>query len=294
MPLYLKYYFWLLVVSAAVFLLERLAAARREQEVVRDDLVQDLVWMVFNTQYLSWMLALASVWLVGWLDTTLLHLGLPTPQSARLLSDWPLWLQAVTVLVSKDFVEWNVHRALHLHPWLWRFHALHHSSVNLDWAATFRSHWGEIVLHKLVAYLPMVVLGVDDRVIFAVVVFSLVVQELSHANLPWDFGPLRYIVSSPRFHAWHHDVELHGRGGQNFGINLVFWDWIFGTAYFPKDRAAPAAFGFAGQQEYPSGLWARLWEPFRSRRSASPRETADAVSSAGFQASDRPDDRPPR
>jgi hypothetical protein len=99
MPLYLKYYFWLLVVSAAVFLLERLAAARREQEVVRDDLVQDLVWMVFNTQYLSWMLALASVWLVGWLDTTLLHLGLPTPQSARLLSDWPLWLQAVTVLV---------------------------------------------------------------------------------------------------------------------------------------------------------------------------------------------------
>ena len=114
MPLYLKFYFWLLVISAAVFLLERLAAARRAQEVVRDDLVQDLIWMVFNTQYLSWMLALGSVWLVGWLDTTLLHLGLPTPQSARLLSDWPLWLQAVTVLVVKDFVEWNVHRALHL------------------------------------------------------------------------------------------------------------------------------------------------------------------------------------
>lgn len=289
MPLYFKYYFWLLAISAVVFLLERLAAARPDQAVVRDDLVQDLVWMVLNTQYISWMLALASVWLVGWLDATLLHLGLPTPQSARLISDWPVWLQFVTVFVVKDLVEWTVHRWMHLNPWLWRLHVLHHSLEQLDWAATFRSHWGEIVLHKLIIYLPLVVLGVDDRVIFAVVIIGLLAQELSHANLPWGFGPLRYVITSPRFHAWHHDVEMHGRGGQNFGVNLVLWDWLFGTAYWPKDRKAPVAFGFEGQQDYPKDLWGRLWEPFHIRRRGPKAETV----AVGPSPAPKPGARPP-
>jgi sterol desaturase/sphingolipid hydroxylase (fatty acid hydroxylase superfamily) len=81
--------------------------------------------------------------------------------------------------------------------------------------------------------------------------------------LRWDWGPLRYIINSPRFHAWHHAVELHGRDGQNFGITLVLWDWLFGTAYWPGSGEAPTRYGFAGMKEYPTGIWQRLWQPFR-------------------------------
>jgi sterol desaturase/sphingolipid hydroxylase (fatty acid hydroxylase superfamily) len=270
MPLYLVFYFWLLVISAAVFTLERLFPLRREQEAVRDGFLQDVFWMVFNTQYLSWMFALVAVHTVAWLDATLLHIGLPAPASLKLISHWPVWLQFIVFFVVRDFLEWNIHRALHTVPWLWRFHQLHHSIEQLDWLSTFRSHWSEFIIYQTLIYLPLVVLGVSDGVIFTILVVTLLIQELSHANLKWDWGPMRYVFNSPRFHAWHHAVEMHGRGGQNFGVTLAIWDWLFGTAYWPGSDKSPARFGFEGQERYPADVWRRLWHPFAPARKDAP------------------------
>ncbi|MEO6005838.1 MAG: sterol desaturase family protein [Opitutus sp.] len=266
MPLYLKFYIWLLLVSVTVFALERCFTARPSQPVIRDGFGQDLFWLVFNTQYLSWMLAVVAVYLVGWLNSAFFHFGVAQPDSLNLLATWPVWVQAVVFFVIKDFLEWNIHRTLHRVPWLWELHKLHHSSTQLDWLATFRSHWGEIIIYKLIIYLPLVVLGVDDRAIFTILVVSLFMQELVHANLNWDWGPLRYLINSPRLHAWHHSVEMHGAGGQNFGINLALWDWLFRTAYWPSDGHAPSELGFTGGNEYPAGVWQRFWAPFVRRR----------------------------
>ncbi len=270
MPLYLQFYFWLLLVSGLVFALERLFPWRRDQEVMRPGFVQDLFWMVFNTQYLSWMLAIVSVQAALWFNATVLHFGLPAPESLRLIATWPVWVQFFVFFLVKDFLEWNIHRTLHRVPWMWRFHRLHHSIEDLDWAATFRAHWGEVVIYKVLIYLPLVVLGVSDGVVFAILACSLFVQELSHANLRWDFGPLRYVVNSPRFHAWHHDVEQHGATGQNFGVTLAIWDWIFGTAHWPKATESPRRFGLDESPPYPRDIWGRLWEPFLRRRPVPP------------------------
>lgn len=264
MPIYLQYYFWLLLISAIVFGLERLAPRSRSQEILRPGFVQDLFWMIFNLQYVSWMLAIAAVHVVAWLNRAFLHIGLPLPESIRLISTWPLWAQFIVFFLLKDFLEWNIHRALHRFPWLWRFHRLHHSVEFLDWAASFRSHWFELVLYKILIYLPLVVLGVAPIVVFWILILSVLIAELSHANLDADWGILRYVVSSPRFHAWHHDVELHGEHGQNFGVSLVLWDWIFGTAHLPSRQRMPAQLGLEDSQTYPRGIWARLWEPFFS------------------------------
>jgi sterol desaturase/sphingolipid hydroxylase (fatty acid hydroxylase superfamily) len=43
----------------------------------------------------------------------------------------PLWLQAVLILVLGDFIGYWMHRWFHGER-LWRFHAVHHSSVDLD------------------------------------------------------------------------------------------------------------------------------------------------------------------
>lgn len=68
-------------------------------------------------------------------------------------------------------------------------------------------------------------------------------------------------------HVWHHDVEVHGRGGQNFGQVLSVWDWIFGTVYWPDDEESPAQLGFEGMETYPTGVPGRLVFPlFRRRR----------------------------
>jgi sterol desaturase/sphingolipid hydroxylase (fatty acid hydroxylase superfamily) len=266
MPIYLVFYFWLLVISAGVFVLERVFPWRRNQEVLRPGFVQDLFWMVFNTQYVSWMLAIVAVHTVSWFNTAFLQAGLPAPESLRLIAHWPAWIQFVVFFVVRDFLEWNIHRCLHLVPWLWKFHQLHHSIEQLDWASTFRSHWFEIVIYQTVIYVPLVVLGVSDGVIFAILVCTLLIQELSHANLRWDWGPLRYVINSPRFHAWHHAVEMHGRAGQNFGVTLAVWDWLFGTAYWPAGSENPRRYGFEGVEKYPTGIWRRLWQPFIRER----------------------------
>src|ERR1043166_7126134 len=112
MPLYLQFYFWLLLISAGMFALERLFPWRN-QEIIRTDFVQDLFWMVFNTQYLSWMLAIVAVHTGAWLNQAFFHVGLPAPESLRLISHWPPWVQFVVCFVVKDFLEWNIHRGLH-------------------------------------------------------------------------------------------------------------------------------------------------------------------------------------
>lgn len=274
MPLYLNYYLWLLGVSIGVCALERFFSATPKQEFFRDGFGQDLFWLLFNVQYVSWMLAMVSVHLVAWINTRIFEFGLPQLDEIGLIATWPLSLQFLVVFVLKDFLEWNIHRVLHRVPWLWEFHKLHHSIERLDWLTTFRSHWGEIVLYKFIIYLPLVILGADHRVIFAVLIFGLVIQELAHANLKWDWGPLRFVLNSPRLHAWHHAVEMHGAGGQNFGVTLTVWDWMFGTIYCPGDGRRPSALGFDGVKQYPTGIWGRFWSPF-TRRSRARKLRAD-------------------
>ncbi len=262
MPIYAQYYFWLTAVSLFCFALERFAPWRREQKILRPGIWQDLFWLVFNGHYLGILMALVTGHVVRLFNTFLFELGLPVPESLALMAGQPLWLQFIVFLLLKDFVEWNIHRLLHNVPWLWELHKLHHSIRQLDWIGNFRFHWGEIIVYKTLAYLPLVILGIDGRVMLAIAVLWTLMLDLNHANIRLDWGPFRYILNSPKMHVWHHDVELHGKGGQNFGQVLSVWDWIFGTAYWPDDQEEPQKYGFKGMETYPASILKRLLYPF--------------------------------
>ena len=261
MPIYAQYYFWLIGTSLFCFILERIAPWRRDQPLFRPGLAQDLFWLVFNGHYLSLIFAIFTGRLILALHDGLLQLGWPLPESLQWVADWPLWAQFLVLLLVKDFIEWNIHRLLHIVPWLWELHKLHHSIRQLDWIGNFRFHWGEIIVYKTLSYLPLVVLGIDWRVMLAIGILWTIMQDLNHANVPISWGPLRYVLNSPKMHIWHHDVELHGKGGQNFGLVLSVWDWVFRTVYWPTDRETPEQVGFAGQEKYPEGLIGRLFYP---------------------------------
>ncbi len=262
MPIYLQYYFWLVFISLGCLLLERLKPWRPKQEVIRKGFVQDLFWLVFNQQYVGWMLALGVVKLVSLFDDSLVGIGLPAISEFQLIADWPLYWQFLLAFVLKDFIEWNVHRLLHTVPWMWEFHKLHHSIEDMDWLGAFRSHWGEHVIHRMVSFIPLVILGTNSVALFVIAVAGTLIQEISHANLRQDWGVFRYVINSPRFHSWHHDVKMYGKGGQNFAVNLAIWDWLFGTAYWPEDAEQPKRFGFSGMKRYPENLIGRLLHPF--------------------------------
>ena len=262
MPVYLQYYFWLIAVSLFCFVLERLAPWRSQQKMLRRGIWQDVFWLVFNGHYLGVILAMISGKLIQLLNTFLFELGVPVPESIALIAGMPLWLQFPVFFFVKDFIEWNIHRLLHNMPWLWEFHKLHHSIEELDWIGNFRFHWGEVIVYKMLSYLPLVILGVNNIVILIIAVIGTLMQDLNHANVPISWGPLRYLFNSPKMHVWHHDVELHGKGGQNFGIVLSVWDWLFGTVYWPDDVEQPRKLGFEGMERYPAGLAGRFVYPF--------------------------------
>jgi len=269
MPIYLQYVFWLIVVSLFCVLLERVVPWRRKQKVFRRFILQDLIWLVFNGHFLGMLFGLVTGRTILLFNSFLHGLGLPVPESLELLAGAPLWLQFVLCVLLKDFLEWNIHRLLHNVPWLWEFHKLHHSIEELDWIGNFRFHWGEIIVYKTLSYIPLVILGIDGRVMLVIWVLWTLMLDINHANVPLDWGPLRYVLNSPKMHVWHHDVELHGKGGQNFGQVLSVWDWIFGTVYWPKDQEMPARLGFKGMETYPRGILGRFFYPLvRPKRSS--------------------------
>lgn len=268
MPIYLYYYFWLTGISLFCFILERIAPWRPQQKPFRKGFWQDVVWLVFNGHYLGLILAMVTGHVIQLFNSFLFKVGLPVPESLALLSSAPLWLQFIVFFILKDFIEWNIHRLLHNVPWLWEFHKLHHSIEELDWIGNFRFHWGEVVVYKTLSYLPLVILGVDGTVILIIAVIGTLMQDLNHANLPISWGPFRYLINSPKMHVWHHDVALHGKGGQNFGIVLSVWDWIFRTVYWPDHVDKPPKLGFKDMETtYPNGVFGRFVYPFWKKKS---------------------------
>jgi sterol desaturase/sphingolipid hydroxylase (fatty acid hydroxylase superfamily) len=256
------YFFWLLVVSALCLVLERIWPWRKRQKMLRRQFGQDLFWLFFNGHYAGILVAYLATHLLFWLAPALENV-----QSLHVLATQPLWLQCIAFFLLKDFLEWGVHNILHRVPWLWEFHKLHHSIEDMDWIGNFRFHWMEIVVYQGLTYLPLVSLGVDGRVILVIAIVATLIGHLNHSNINITWGPLRYIINSPRMHVWHHDREWpaeHPRG-VNFAICLSVWDWMFGTAYWPDPTIAPtqqpARLGFEGLEEYPQSMLGRFFYP---------------------------------
>jgi sterol desaturase/sphingolipid hydroxylase (fatty acid hydroxylase superfamily) len=171
----------------------------------------------------------------------------------------PTWLQAVEVLLLGDLIGYWMHRLFH-GP-LWKFHAIHHSSKDLDWLSSVRLHPVNDVLTRLAQVVPFFLLGFAPTVLVAYVPFLTLHAIFLHANVPWSFGPLRHVVSSPSFHRWHHTSQSEGLD-KNFAGLFPFWDTLFGTLYLPKGRQ-PTEFGVL-DKAVPDGFWKQLAYPFGS------------------------------
>jgi lathosterol oxidase len=171
----------------------------------------------------------------------------------------PLALQFVEIVVVADLAEYAVHRAFHRVPWLWRFHAIHHSSRALDWLAGSRLHLVDIVVTRGLSFVPLYVFGFAPTAVYAYLVFVSFHAVFIHANVRFDFWPLDWVLVTPRFHHWHHADEPEAVD-RNFAVHVPLIDRLFGTAYFP--RRWPSAYGIGGDP-VPETYLGQLVAPFR-------------------------------
>jgi len=117
------------------------------------------------------------------LNGYLYNLGLPVPATLNLIQGMPLWQQFIIFFIVKDFIEWNIHRLLHIVPLFWEFHKLHHSIETMDWIGNMRFHWGEVIVYKSLSYLPLAIFGVDGNVLFTIAIINTVIGHLNHSNI---------------------------------------------------------------------------------------------------------------
>lgn len=173
----------------------------------------------------------------------------------------PKWSQVLLIIFLGDLIGYWTHRLFHGRR-LWPFHAVHHSSEELDWLSSVRLHPVNETVTRVCQALPFVLLGFSPSVVAAYVPFLTFYAIFEHANVSWDFGPLRYVIASPEFHRWHHTKQDEGLD-KNFAGLFPIFDLLFGTFYMPRGRH-PTEFGVAGEP-LPRGLGGQLAYPFRAR-----------------------------
>lgn len=254
-PSWGNYFYWLLGLSLLVWTLEIVAPWRKNQKVIRRDFWLDAFYMFFNFFLFSLIAynALSNVAVQAFNDFLALF-GI-TNIVALNLAKLPYWAYLVSLFVIADFIQWNTHRLLHRVPWLWEFHKVHHSVKEMGFAAHLRFHWMETIVYKTIQYVPLAMLGYGLKEFILVHLFALAIGHLNHANLGWDYGPLKYIFNNPKMHIWHHAKEIPEghKYGVNYGLTLSLWDYIFGTASVPKS-GRDVELGFDDEQNFPKGF----------------------------------------
>ncbi len=172
------------------------------------------------------------------------------------------------ILVA-DLAQYWTHRAYHEVPYLWRYHAVHHSAKTMDWLAGSRQHMFEVIFTRVCVLAPLFVLGFSEGVMNAYIIIVGFQAVFNHANVHLPWGPLKYLIVTPDFHHWHHsqDDEAIDR---NYAAHYAFLDYIFGTAVkVPKDRPFPAQYGVVGDY-MPDGFINQQMFPFRAKPAATP------------------------
>ena len=177
------------------------------------------------------------------------------------LARQPNWLIILESLVLVDLTSYWSHRLFHTVPFLWRFHAIHHSATTISWATTGRLHPINEMANYAVAVIPAFLVGFPISIVVSVIPALVWYAIAAHSDWNPPFGPLRYVFASPRFHRWHHTMPSEG-GNMNFSNIFSFWDRLFGTFYLPQDTQ-PVTFGLDGEV-MPENYLSQLAYPFRS------------------------------
>jgi len=249
-----------IIAFSAVFVpLEQLFPYRREQPIFRRFWKTDLAYFFVSHVFVQ-------------------LLTIVTLRPAMVFFEWAvspsIWsfvgqqnyvFQFFGIVLIADITQYWVHRLFHVVPFLWRFHAVHHSAQTMDWLAGSRLHLVDIAVTRALSYLPIYLLGFAEAPLFAYITFVSVHATFIHSNFRVEFGPLKWLIATPRYHHWHHTSDF-AFADKNFAVHLPFIDRLFGTYYFPRSLW-PEKYGVDDPDVPSSGFFAQLVYPFSNRKS---------------------------
>lgn len=246
-----------LVLAAVLALLERLLPYERQWLEADDQVLPDLLHTVLTKGFVQVVVLMTAV--IGIADLVAADGGAWWPRS------WPMAVQVVTGLVIVEFGLYWAHRLSHEWPFLWRFHAVHHSVERLWFFNTGRFHLVDTVVSLAFGQVLLLLAGAPSDVVIWTGSITAFIGILTHCNIDMRTGWLDYVFNTPRLHRWHHSRDPR-EGNSNYGENLMLFDLLFGT-YLRPARRPPVNIGIDGPM--PATFLGQLAQPFRRTDPAS-------------------------
>ena len=245
-----------LLLTAVIYVpLERLWPLHPQQGTFRNQWTLDVVYFMSThlpIQILSFLILLPAVQFAK-------YLSVPGLQS--LIARLPWFPQFFLAVLVADVAEYFIHLAFHKVPFLWRFHAIHHSSTALDWLSGSRGHFFEDIIVRTCILTPLMI-AFSQSIILAYLIFVTLQATWSHCNFSPSPRWLAKCLVTPKYHHWHHASQKEGLD-KNFAIHFPWIDKIFGTYHYPDEW--PRGYGLQAEQISP-GFVRQIIEPFTWRK----------------------------
>jgi len=144
---------------------------------------------------------------------------------------WPVELELVLAILVLDGWMYVWHRLNHGVGFLWRFHRVHHSELQMDVTSANRFHFGEIAISGFLRIPLIVLLGLSFGQLLAYETALFVVVQFHHANIRLPAAierVLSRVIVTPGIHRIHHS-DWQPETNSNYASLFSFWDRLFGT-----------------------------------------------------------------
>ncbi|WP_104041090.1 sterol desaturase family protein [Vibrio hyugaensis] len=247
-----------LLASTLIFvLIEKLIPHKKNQPVLREEWQGDLNHFLLNHLIVGFVLLLTNKFVHGAFGWAV------SGEIQSVINGLPFALQLFLIILVADLVQYTAHRGYHEIPFLWRFHAVHHSAKHMDWLAGSRQHILELIATRSLVLTPIFVLGFSEAIIDLYVIIVGIQAVFNHANVQVKFGWLKYIIVTPQFHHWHHSSDKAAID-RNYAAHFSFLDYLLGTAVKGQGEW-PVKYGVVGDY-IPVGMLKQQVYPFKKRR----------------------------
>jgi sterol desaturase/sphingolipid hydroxylase (fatty acid hydroxylase superfamily) len=148
------------------------------------------------------------------------------------LYDLTPWIEGIITFLLLDYTNYLWHILNHKLPFLWRFHLVHHTDVDLDVTTAIRFHVGEIIASVFFRGFVVFMIGATPILVLVYEVFFEAANQFHHSNwkLPFKFEKfLNRIFVTPRMHGIHHSI-VRNETDSNYSVIFSFWDRMHRTA----------------------------------------------------------------
>jgi sterol desaturase/sphingolipid hydroxylase (fatty acid hydroxylase superfamily) len=182
----------------------------------------------------------------------------------------PPWARDAAAFLLMDYTMYLWHIATHRHPFLWRFHLVHHLDLDLDASTALRFHAADMAISVPYRVLQVAVIGTSPRALRLWQRLFFLSALFHHSNVRLPLGlerRLARLLTTPRMHGIHHSA-VRAEMDSNWSSGLSLWDHLHQTFRLdvPAQDVTIGVPNYRGAAEVALGPSLRL--PFVRQRDA--------------------------